>query len=83
MLEILKKRADVEIIAGVSAGAKCLEKVKTVESGYTVVSAYDISFMRFATYPLIVYAIDTIQTASNVKLILSDLVGEEADITVI
>ncbi|MBO5713320.1 MAG: nucleoside triphosphate pyrophosphohydrolase [Clostridia bacterium] len=82
VLEIIKKHDNVEIIAGVSAGAKCLENVKAVESGYTVISAYDVGYLKVATYPLIVYAIDTRQTASNVKLILSDLVGEETTVTI-
>ena len=81
--EIAKKYKNLEIIAGVSASNKCLEKIKEVESGYTVISAYDITRMRFATYPLIVYAIDTPKTASEVKLILSDLVGEETTATVV
>ncbi len=79
--EIIKKHKDVTVISGVSAGAKCLEKVKAVESGYTLISAYDVKFLKFASYPLIVYAIDTKITASAVKLALSDLIGEEYQVT--
>lgn len=80
--EILKRYKNTDVISGVSAGAKCLEKIKVADSGYTVISAYDVKYLRFATCPLIVYAIDTVTTASNVKLVLSDLIGEETDVIV-
>ena len=82
VLEISKKHKNLEIIAGVSAGAKCLELIKTASSGYRLISAYDINYLRSATYPLIVYAIDTVATASAVKLKLFDLIGEETEVTV-
>lgn len=78
--ELLNKRSDAIVISGVSAAAKCLEKIKKVESGYTVISSYDIDFITSVNSSIIVYGIDTKITASAVKLKLSDVVGEESDV---
>ncbi len=79
-LQILKRYKNVEVISGVSAGAKCLERAKAVTTNCTFCSAYDIKNGFIPTLPLVVYAIDSKSLASEIKLILSDYFGEESDV---
>ena len=74
---ILEKCPSAKVIAGVSAGATCLERAKQVSSGYTLVSAYEVENNHDLTLPLIVYAIDSKLLASAVKLWLSKLFGDD------
>ena len=72
---ILKKHKDVEVIAGVSKATYFLSKLGIVGS-YTACSAYDVKNCKL-TLPLVVYDIDSQFMASEVKLALSDLYGDE------
>ncbi len=72
---ILKKHKNVEIIAGVSKATYFLSKVGIVGS-YTACSAYDVKNGNLSL-PLVVYDIDSQFMASEVKLVLSDLYGDE------
>lgn len=78
---ILQKAKDVEVIAGVSHTAKCLERAGVCSSNITTVSCYDLSVNEL-NLPLVVTAIDSVITASSVKLLLSDRFGEELDVIV-
>lgn len=73
--EILKKRPDAEIIPGVSKADYYLDKA-AVYGRYTALSAYDIDSGRLSL-PLVVYDIDSELIAANVKLVLSDIFGDE------
>ena len=77
---ILSKTKNVKIIAGVSATSKCLERLNVCLSRYTAVSAYEVEDNLELTSPLVVNAIDSFITASKVKLVLSELFGEEVDV---
>ncbi len=81
--EILSTKAKVEIISGVSIASRCLSKLGVSSTNVTTISAYDILFKERFSLPMIVYALDDKGLASEVKLILSDLIGEEYDIKVI
>lgn len=80
--EIIKRYKNVRIIPGVSAVTKTLEKLKTVETKVCAYSAYDFNENSRFFLPLVVYAIDDKYSAANVKLVLSDLIGEETDVKV-
>ena len=72
----------IDIIPGVSRETKLL--IPTPSASYTRVSSYDISgdkaFSYDKTKPLIVTDIDNIFVASEVKEVLSRLVGDEQNI---
>ena len=73
---ILARHRDTEVIEGVSKAARaaCLAKVKG--SQVTGISAYDIKNLK-SSPAVAVYDIDSFFAASEVKLALSDLFGEE------
>lgn len=81
--EILKSKAKVTVIGGVSISSKVLSKIGVSTTNITTISAYDILFKEPFSLPAVVYALDDKGLASEVKLILSDLVGEEYDCKVI
>ena len=72
----------IEIIAGVSRETKLL--VETPSSSFTRVSSYDIAsdkaFSYDKTKPLIITDIDNLFIASEVKEVLSRLIGDEQNI---
>lgn len=80
--EILKKYKNVEVYAGVSATSKCLERLKISETSVNGVSAYDYINGLKISFPAVIYAIDNRQVAGEIKLLLSDLIGEEREIFV-
>ncbi len=80
--EIIKKHKNVEVYAGVSSTSKCLERLNVIETSVNGVSAYDYVNGFKVSFPLVIYAIDNRRIASEVKLLLSDLVGEEVEIKV-
>lgn len=81
--EILKSKAKVTVIGGVSISSKVLSKIGVSTTNITTISAYDILFKEPFSLPAVIYALDDKGLASEVKLILSDLVGEEYDCKVI
>ena len=74
-----KKRGKVEIISGVSKITPLVEQANFQTCSYTAVSAYELSeaAKRGVRLPLIVYDLDDTATASDCKLLLGDLFGEE------
>ena len=79
---ILSRSKNVEVIEGVSklANASSLAKLKSVQvSG---ISAYDINNLK-PCHAAVVYDIDGAYIASQVKVALSDLFGEESPCTFI
>lgn len=79
---ILKKAKNVKVIAGVSATTKCLERLNLCLSKYTAISSYELENGITLTAPLIVNAIDSAIIAGKIKLVLSELFGEESDVFV-
>ena len=77
---LLKKCKNASVISGVSMGAKCLERAKVVSPNCTFCSAYDIKNGFKPTLPFVLYALDGKGIASEVKLLLSDLFGEETEV---
>ena len=77
---LLKKCKSASVISGVSMGAKCLERAKVVSPNCTFCSAYDIKNGFKPTLPFVLYALDGKGIASEVKLLLSDLFGEETEV---
>ena len=78
--ELLKRVKNVKVISGVSAKEKCLERLKIVETKCDSLSSYDLLENEDITLPLVVYAIDSVKIASEIKLKLSNLVGEESEV---
>lgn len=78
--EIIKKHKNVEIYTGVSYADKTFERLKICEESYMQISAYDILNFDTITPKCVVYAITSKQIASNVKLKLMDVFGEEIKI---
>lgn len=72
---IIKKRQDAEVIPGVSKADYFLDKAG-VNGKHTAVSAYEITETKLSL-PLVVYDVDSPIIASRVKLVLSDLFGDE------
>ena len=77
---LLKKYKTAKVLSGVSMGAKCLERAKVALSNCTFCSAYDVKNGFKPTLPFVVYALDGKALASEIKLILSDLYGEELSV---
>ena len=75
--EIIKKVKGVKIISGVSAKEKCLERLKISTTNCCSLSAYDVLIGEEFTLPLVVYAIDSVKIASEIKLKLMNVIGEE------
>ncbi len=81
-VKILKKRLkkNLSVVGGVSKITYLVEKAGFAECSYTAVSAYEL-FERAANgglkLPLLVYDIDDRALASDVKLALDELVGDE------
>lgn len=80
--EIIKKYKNVEVYAGISATSKCLERLKIVETSVKGVSAYDFINAFKISFPAVIYAVDNRRIASQVKLLLGNIIGEERDIFV-
>ncbi len=78
--ELLKRVKDVKIISGVSAKEKCLERLKISTTCCLSLSAYDVLLGEEFTLPLVVYAIDSVKIASELKLKLMNAVGEETTV---
>ncbi len=75
-----KKRGGVKIIGGVSKISDFAARAAFLGCSYTAVSAYELVERAKAgglTAPLIVYDVDDRFLASDVKLLLADLFGEE------
>ena len=72
---IIKKKKDVEIISGVSKASYYIAKAG-ISGSYFSCSAYDIKKAN-PTLPLVVYDVDSQFMASEVKLYLSNLFGDE------
>lgn len=73
-----RKRGKLQIIGGVSKTTAIVEKAGFSGCAYTAVSAYElIENAGELSLPLIVYDIDDSALASDCKLILGDLFGEE------
>ena len=71
-------RKDAVIIPGISKADYYLERVGIFSyTNYTAISAYDINTPKRLTLPLVVFDIDSSLTASNVKLRLADLFGDD------
>ncbi|MBQ7373000.1 MAG: nucleoside triphosphate pyrophosphohydrolase [Clostridia bacterium] len=72
---ILRKRKNVEVIAGVSKADYLFSQIG-VSGGFSACSAYDIKNFSFSL-PLAVYDVDNQFVASEVKLALADRFGDE------
>ena len=74
---IVKKCKNVEIVSGISYGAKCLERLKIFGVSYTTMSAYDLLTYENLPSSLVVYALTDKTVAGQVKLRLMEEFGEE------
>lgn len=79
---ILARHKDTEVIEGVSKAARATALAKVRDSRVTGISAYDIRNLK-SCHSAAVYDIDCFFAASEVKIVLSDLFGEECDCTFI
>jgi len=77
--QLLLKKKGVRVINGVSK-VEAFASLAHISFSYSAYSAYDISLLRRRTLPLIVYDIGSAFIAGDVKLALSSLIGDEAEI---
>ena len=77
---IAKKYKNVEINAGVSYATKCLERISLVGESYTAISAYDVLQNKSLPSSLVVYSLTSKKIASEIKLKLMSIFGEEVEI---
>lgn len=75
--QILLQKGDVAVIEGVSKAAKAAAQAGLC-GAYTAVSAYELS-ERKLTLPLVVYDLDHELLAGDVKLLLTERFGDEAE----
>ena len=80
--ELLKRHKNCEIISGVSNKDKCLERLKISTTNVSSLSAYDVLCDCEFSLPAVIYAVDSKNIASDIKLKLFSLVGEEFDVFV-
>ena len=79
---LAKKRGKIEIIDGVSKIGAIASKANFKSCSYSAVSAYELSERAKSgelTLPLIVYDMDDSALASDCKLLLTELFGDETD----
>ncbi|MCD7729344.1 MAG: nucleoside triphosphate pyrophosphohydrolase [Clostridia bacterium] len=79
---ILSRKKDAEVIEGVSKTSHAANIARLKNTCVCGVSAYDIKSLK-PSPAAVVYDIDSYYAASEVKIVLSDLYGEEADCTFI
>ena len=78
----MRMRGKVEIIDGVSKTTSLVRKAGFAGCSYTAVSAYEIEERAKTgnlSLPLVVYDLDDRNLASDIKLLLGDLFGEETE----
>lgn len=73
---ILSRHRDTAVIEGVSKAARAFSLARLRSAQYTALSAYDVKNLK-STQAAVVYDIDDFYAASEVKLRLSELFGEE------
>jgi len=81
-VKILKKRLkkNLTVVDGVSKITYLVERAGFSGCSYTAVSAYELEERKHSLrLPVIVYDLDDKPLASDVKLVLSDLFGDEAE----
>lgn len=77
---IIGRDKKAEIIGGVSKAQRALERTKTAATTCACVSAYDLAEVKNLTLPAAIYDLDDEFLAGDIKLILSDKIGEESQI---
>ena len=83
---IKRTRGKIEILDGVSKITALVRAAKFTSCSYTAVSAYELTEKAkkgSLSLPLIVYDVDDSGLASDVKLCLGDLFGEETQVSFI
>ncbi len=78
--EIIKKYKNVEIYTGISYADKTFERLRICKESFSQYSAYDIINFDTINSNSVIYAITSKQIASNVKLRLMEIFGEEIKI---
>lgn len=74
----LREKEDVQVIDGISKSSHFAALANL--GGYTCLSAYDYEKFKRASLPLVLYDLDNRELASDVKLYLADLIGEECEV---
>lgn len=77
---LAKRYKDVLIFDGASKVNQALIKCGISEDGYTAVSAYSIDKFKRYSFPIVVYDLDSALLASEWKLKLFEIVGEEQQV---
>lgn len=79
---LLKKHKNAKVFEGVSKSGSAQARAGVFGTA-TSVSAYDVSADFVPSFPLVVFDLDSVFMASECKLLLSDYVGDECDVTLI
>lgn len=78
--ELIKSTKEVEIFEGASKTGQAVSAFSLSGKGYTSVSAYDIATFSTFSYPLVIYDLDSAFLASEWKIKLSKIYGEENEV---
>lgn len=78
--EILLKRKKTVGISGVSKAARALERARIAAGAYASVSAYELKEVKNLTLPAVIYDVDNEFLAGDIKILLGERVGDEAEI---
>ncbi|HBK02277.1 MAG TPA: hypothetical protein DDY77_04520 [Clostridiales bacterium] len=78
--ELIKSVKEVQIFEGSSKTGQAVAAFSLSGGGYTAVSAYDISKLSAFSFPLVVYDLDSAFLASEWKIKLSKIYGEEKEV---
>lgn len=77
-LSVAARCKNAVIVGGVSKAERALELCRLPSTSFARVSAYELHETENLTLPAVVYDLDDELSAGDVKLILSDRIGEEA-----
>ncbi len=77
---IVKRCKNAAVISGVSKAERAMEIARVLSTSYARVSAYDLAEVKNLTLPAVIYDLDDEFLAGDIKLLLSDKIGEESQI---
>lgn len=75
---ILKRRKSARAVNGVSKAARALERARLSVGAYASVSAYELKEVKNLTLPAVIYDLDNQFLAGDVKMLLGERLGDEA-----
>lgn len=75
---VLRRRKKTRTVSGISKASRALERAGLSVGAYASVSAYELGEVKELTLPAVIYDIDDRFLAGDVKMLLSERLGDEA-----